>query len=325
MPAQEEQSPVGDHEEVRYPVRLHQRFHQKRQAQGREKGNRKTAAGKGQGRRCAGRGDKGKQPRDGSLLHRLGDAQGAGRQDEDEKRNENPRRLAACRRESCGESGNGLAKGYQGGTDGQGCRTEYTEEYPEDMEVHKGNGMRTEYQLQPLAFEKQSQQVSFQVAPPGVAYSGHRPGSTPALARRLRWVYHARVNSIEITLESTRRSEMVDISEQVQSCLHEIGAADGICVVFVPHTTAGVGLNENADPDVAADIEAFLGRLIPRDAAFRHGEGNSDSHIKTLLCGSSECIPVQAGRLLLGVWQGVYLLEFDGPRRRTVRVTFIGS
>jgi secondary thiamine-phosphate synthase enzyme len=95
---------------------------------------------------------------------------------------------------------------------------------------------------------------------------------------------------------------------------------DGACVVYVPHTTAGVTINENADPDVAADILAQLEKMVPRGAGYRHREGNADSHVKATMTGFSQTIPVRGGRLVLGAWQGIFFCEFDGPRTRTVMV-----
>jgi secondary thiamine-phosphate synthase enzyme len=95
---------------------------------------------------------------------------------------------------------------------------------------------------------------------------------------------------------------------------------DGVCHVFVPHTTAGVTINEGADPDVARDIEAHLSKLVPEDPGFEHAEGNSDSHIKTTLVGPSATAPVRSGRLALGTWQAIFLCEWDGPRTRNVEV-----
>lgn len=96
-------------------------------------------------------------------------------------------------------------------------------------------------------------------------------------------------------------------------------------MVFVPHTTAGVTINENADPDVARDIVEGLGRLVPQSERYRHSEGNSDAHIKSSMLGCSEFMAVADGELVLGTWQGIYLAEFDGPRRRRVHVQVLGS
>ena len=126
---------------------------------------------------------------------------------------------------------------------------------------------------------------------------------------------------------STRsRSSMEDITAYVQDAVTKSGIGDGFCVVFVPHTSAGVTINEHADPDVGTDILAKLEELVPRRGAYRHTEdGNADAHIKASLMGSSVTVLVHEGRLRLGVWQGVFLCEFDGPRRRSVWVQVVGS
>jgi secondary thiamine-phosphate synthase enzyme len=99
--------------------------------------------------------------------------------------------------------------------------------------------------------------------------------------------------------------------------------SDGLCHVFVPHTTAGVTISENADPDVTRDVMAVLERLVPRSGDYRHVEGNSDAHVKASLLGASALVPIAAGRLVLGTWQAVYFCEFDGPRHRRCIVTAI--
>jgi secondary thiamine-phosphate synthase enzyme len=127
------------------------------------------------------------------------------------------------------------------------------------------------------------------------------------------------MESLEI--RTRQRSELVDITDQVRKAVKRNGLSQGLCVVYCPHTTAAVTINENADPDVAYDILAWLNRAVPqRQADFRHGEGNSDSHIKSSLVGSSVTLIVDQGDLVLGRWQGVYFCEFDGPRTRSVHV-----
>lgn len=114
---------------------------------------------------------------------------------------------------------------------------------------------------------------------------------------------------------------MIDITETVAKAVPDDG--EGICVVYTQHTTCGVTVNENADPDVQSDMLGFLKRLIPQhEPHFKHGEENSDAHIKSSLVGSSVTVPYEDGRLLLGRWQGIYLCEFDGPRERKVLVVF---
>ncbi len=127
----------------------------------------------------------------------------------------------------------------------------------------------------------------------------------------------------EFTVETKRRMEMIDITDRVNGIVRESGVEHGICVVFVPHTTAAVTINENADPDVPADIIATLGGLIPQRGQYRHAEGNSDAHLKSSLVGASETVIVEGGRLVLGTWQSLFFCEFDGPRRRKVHVTVI--
>ena len=114
--------------------------------------------------------------------------------------------------------------------------------------------------------------------------------------------------------------QLVDITSDVDSVVKKSGVKHGICRVFVPHTTAGVTINENADPDVAADLIDGLARIAPANEGYRHAEGNSDAHIKASLVGSDKAVMVQNGGLSLGTWQAVYFCEFDGPRTRQVWV-----
>lgn len=119
---------------------------------------------------------------------------------------------------------------------------------------------------------------------------------------------------------TTRREEFVDITGQVAQALAGSSLTEGALLVYSPHTTAGVTINEGADPDVKRDMLTHLRLLVPENSDFRHAEGNSDAHIKTSLMGPSQLIPVSSGRLALGTWQKIYLCEFDGPRRRTILV-----
>jgi secondary thiamine-phosphate synthase enzyme len=124
----------------------------------------------------------------------------------------------------------------------------------------------------------------------------------------------------EIEIKTKTRNELVDITPQVEKVVEKSGITEGICVVVVPHTTAGVTVNENADPSVKADILVKLGELVPAEDRYRHQEGNADAHIKAALVGTSEIILVRGGQLALGTWQGIFFCEFDGPRTRQVWV-----
>jgi len=130
---------------------------------------------------------------------------------------------------------------------------------------------------------------------------------------------------MRIEVRTSRREEFVDITRAVAEKVAESGAASGVAVVSCPHTTAGITVNENADPDVVRDLLAALERLAPRSAGWHHAEGNADAHVKATLVGSSATIPVASGRLALGTWQAVYLGEFDGPRTRSVLVTVVAD
>lgn len=124
--------------------------------------------------------------------------------------------------------------------------------------------------------------------------------------------------TLEITTKA--REEMLDVTGLVEECVRQSGVAEGICYLFVPHTTAAVTINENADPDVPRDILATLAKLVPRSGPYAHREGNADAHVKASLLGHSASIPVRQGRLALGTWQGIFFCEFDGPRRRRMLV-----
>ncbi|MBP2654387.1 MAG: hypothetical protein H6Q73_1956 [Firmicutes bacterium] len=117
---------------------------------------------------------------------------------------------------------------------------------------------------------------------------------------------------------------LVNISSQISEAVKSIGIQEGICLIFVPHTTAGLTINEGVDPSVAADILAGLDELVPR-LPYSHAEGNSPAHIKASLIGASVTVPVTDGELYLGPWQGIFLCEFDGPRLRSVRVNCVGA
>jgi secondary thiamine-phosphate synthase enzyme len=125
---------------------------------------------------------------------------------------------------------------------------------------------------------------------------------------------------ITISIKTHSRIDMVDITSSIQNEISKAGLADGICVVYVPHTTAGMTINEGADPAVCQDIIKKLNDLAPPNAGHRHMEGNSDSHIKTSLIGNSVTVLLENGRLVLGTWQKIFFCEFDGPRTRKVYV-----
>lgn len=127
----------------------------------------------------------------------------------------------------------------------------------------------------------------------------------------------------ELQVRTSSRVDLVDITHLVQKAVSEAKIKSGLCTVYVPHTTAGVTINENADPSVRSDIIKELNKIIPFDDNYAHLEGNAAAHIKSTLTGCSETLLVDGGRLLLGTWQGIYFCEFDGPRNRTVMVKLI--
>jgi secondary thiamine-phosphate synthase enzyme len=126
-----------------------------------------------------------------------------------------------------------------------------------------------------------------------------------------------------LDIVTQKREQMIDISSQVSKCLEDSGISNGIAVIFCPHTTAAITINENADPDVVRDIIYGLNKIFPNSAEFKHFEGNSDAHLKASTIGMSETIIVENGRLLLGRWQGIYFCEFDGARNRKVHIKII--
>jgi len=128
-----------------------------------------------------------------------------------------------------------------------------------------------------------------------------------------------------LSVPTSRRIEMVDITGQIQELVRQSGVTEGVCHIFSAHTTAGLTINENADPSVAADILMVLNRIISEKEAYRHLEGNSPAHIKASLMGPQLTVLVSHGSLLLGTWQGVYLSEFDGPRTRKVHIKIMAG
>jgi secondary thiamine-phosphate synthase enzyme len=129
--------------------------------------------------------------------------------------------------------------------------------------------------------------------------------------------------SRELRVKTARRTQLVDITRDVEKVVAASGCRSGICYLYVPHTTAAITINENDDPDVPRDIEAALDRLVPKDGPYKHWEGNADSHIKSAMVGCSKSIPIEGGHLALGRWQAIFFCEFDGPRDRQVNVQII--
>lgn len=126
-----------------------------------------------------------------------------------------------------------------------------------------------------------------------------------------------------IGLRTSSRTEMQEITSKVAKAVKASGVEEGVSLVYVKHTTAGIFINENADPSVRADIADALERLVPWRAGYSHTEGNAAAHIKSVMCGHSVAVPVSGGRLVLGTWQGIFFAEFDGPRRREVVVSVV--
>jgi secondary thiamine-phosphate synthase enzyme len=125
---------------------------------------------------------------------------------------------------------------------------------------------------------------------------------------------------IELSVRSSRREEMIDITGEVTDAVRTCGVKDGVCMVYVPHTTAAVTINENADPSVVRDILNGLAKIVPLNCGYSHAEGNADAHIKSSIVGCSVIVPIEEGRLRLGTWQGIFFCEFDGPRSRKCNI-----
>jgi secondary thiamine-phosphate synthase enzyme len=130
---------------------------------------------------------------------------------------------------------------------------------------------------------------------------------------------------MRLSVKTHAQTEMIDVTKAVQKQVTDSGMENGLCMVFVPHTTAAVTINESADPAVKQDILMVLNKIVPWKEAYRHMEGNSPAHLKTTLVGSSEVIAVENGQLVLGTWQGIFFCEFDGPRNRKLDVRLIPS
>jgi secondary thiamine-phosphate synthase enzyme len=123
-----------------------------------------------------------------------------------------------------------------------------------------------------------------------------------------------------LTVKTKSRTDLIDITSDVQDTVRSSGIADGLCLLYVPHTTAAITINESADPSVKDDILMILNEIVPWEAKYRHLEGNSPAHVKSTLVGASELVAIENGRLVLGTWQGIFFCEFDGPRNRKLNV-----
>jgi len=126
-----------------------------------------------------------------------------------------------------------------------------------------------------------------------------------------------------LNIKSDSKTELIDITSRVRDAVSSAGVKEGICMVYIPHTTAAVTINESADPSVKRDILMVLNDMVPWKADYRHAEGNSPAHVKSSLVGASELVAVEDGKLVLGTWQGIFFCEFDGPRSRKVHVRFL--
>lgn len=129
---------------------------------------------------------------------------------------------------------------------------------------------------------------------------------------------------IKLEVQTSKHTQMLDITRLIRKAVGDSGISDGICTVFIPHTTAAVTINENADPDVVRDFTAEIGKIVPWEDGYHHMEGNFAAHLKASMIGFSEQIIVDGGKLVLGTWQGIYFCEFDGPRRRNIYVKMMG-
>ncbi len=130
---------------------------------------------------------------------------------------------------------------------------------------------------------------------------------------------------MKLTVNSKDRTELIDITSRVQDAVRSAAVGSGLCMLFVPHTTAAVTINESADPSVKDDILMVLNQIVPWEAGYRHLEGNSPAHVKATIVGSSELIAIEHDQLVLGTWQGIFFCEFDGPRTRKVHIKIMSS
>ena len=133
------------------------------------------------------------------------------------------------------------------------------------------------------------------------------------------------MKTVQFTLQTSGRSQLIDITSRVREAVTAYGIREGLCTIFIPHTTAAVTINENADPDVVRDFLYELDKIVPWQDGYRHAEGNSAAHLKSSLIGVSKQVLIENGRLILGTWQGIYFCEFDGPRTRRVLVRIDSS
>ena len=129
----------------------------------------------------------------------------------------------------------------------------------------------------------------------------------------------------KLTVDTSKHTQMLNITDMIQKTVEDSGVRSGVCTVFIPHTTAAVTINENADPDVVRDFTMEINKLVPWEDGYRHMEGNSAAHLKASMIGFSEQIIIEDGRLVLGTWQGIWFCEYDGPRRRSVYVKLMGD
>ena len=132
------------------------------------------------------------------------------------------------------------------------------------------------------------------------------------------------MKAITLDIRTGSHTEFINITSRVQQAVTDSGVTDGLCVIFVPHTTAAVTINENADPDVVRDMKTELEKIVPWEDGYRHYEGNSAAHLKASMIGFSEQVIIEDGRLVLGTWQGIYFCEFDGPRNRKLKIKILG-
>ena len=129
----------------------------------------------------------------------------------------------------------------------------------------------------------------------------------------------------KLSVNTSKHTQMLNITEMIRKAVEDSGVRSGVCTVFIPHTTAAVTINENADPDVVRDFTMEINKLVPREDGYQHIEGNSAAHLKASMIGFSQQVIIENGRLLLGTWQGIWFCEYDGPRRRSVYVKLMGD